>query len=324
MKVFKLLLLFLFQLAIGTASAQDPKDIAAIPESIAKENLVKFVQPDYPPLAKATSIMGKVRAEIVIDETGNIQSVKLISGHPILAPSAIAAIKKWKYKPFQIGGKPAAIRTEVEVSMPEHISDDDTARERTFQDSYWPNERAAREALEKNDLQTAETKLLAARAAAEDRGDQKWLELAEVVTLLAGVKQRENDYPNAELLFKESLAMHLKHQRPDEAEIASVQYNLGFLYIRMQQLPEAELLFLASARTWESRISEVSMSEAKASYGRHLAMSYFAAAQIAAADHRLSDSQSRCQKAVRYAGEWSGEEDKKVIEVRCSSLLGTQ
>jgi TonB family protein len=324
MKAVIFLLLFCLQQGVAAAAARDPKDIAAIPDSVAKENLVTFVQPDYPPLAQATSVMGKVRAEIVIDETGNVESVKLISGHPMLSPSAIAAIKRWKYKPFQIAGKLVVIRTEVEVSMPEHISDDNIARERKFQDSYWPNGRAAREALEKNDLQTAETKLLAARAAAEERGDQKWLELAEVVSLLAGVKQRENDYPRAELLFKESLAMHLKHQRPDEAEIASVQYNLGFLYVRMQRLPEAEPLFLASAKTWESRISKAPMTEAKASYGRHLAMSYFAAAQIAAADHRSPDSQSRCQKAVGYADEWSDEVDKKLIKSRCSSLLSAQ
>jgi TonB family protein len=79
--------------------------------------------------------MGKVRAGIVIDEAGNVTSVNLISGHPMLAPSAIAAIKKWRYKPFEIDGKSAVIRTEVEVSMPEHISDNDLASERKFQDT---------------------------------------------------------------------------------------------------------------------------------------------------------------------------------------------
>jgi hypothetical protein len=53
-------------------------------------------------------------------------------------------------------------------------------------------------------------------------------------------------------------------------------------------------------------------------------MSYFATAQIAAADNRFSDAQSRCQKAVRYADEWSAEEDKKVIKPRCSSLTSPQ
>ena len=243
--------------------APQSSSVTSVAPDQAKQNLVTFVQPEYPSLAKAARIVGIVHAEIVIDEVGSVQSVQLISGHPLLAPSALAAIKKWKYRPFEVDGKAFAIRTEVQLSIPKNTSQYDIDAERKFQDTYWENERAGRSALETGDVATAEAKLRIARAAAEERGDQKWLELADVVSLLAGAKQRENDYPQAESLFKDSLAIHLKHQRPDEAEIASVQFNLAFLYFRMQRFLEAEPLFLEAAKTWESRISEAPMADAR-------------------------------------------------------------
>jgi len=314
-------LLFLIVGASLTQAPISPDDaIPSIPGDTARQNLVTFVQPDYPPLAKAASVMGKVRAQIVIDEGGSVKSVKLISGHPMLAPSAIAAIGKWKYKPFEVDGKLAVIRTEVEVSMPEHISDDDVARERKFQDTYWPNERAGSEALEKGDLQSAEARLLVARAAAQERGDQKWLELTEVISMLGNIKFQENDLPGAERLYEESLQIHEKHQRSDEAEVAGAQQSLAFLYVRESQPLKAEPLYLQSVKTYEERIVDTSVSEAKASYGRHLALGFFALSQIALSDGRQQDARNYCEKAVIYAGKWSNAGDKAVIGAKCADL----
>jgi TonB family protein len=221
-----------------TAFAQDsrPSALSTVAADVAKNNLIVFIQPEYQPLAKAASIVGKTRAEIVVDKAGNVASVKLLSGHPMLAPTGIAAIKKWKYKPCEIGGAPAMIRTEVEVSIPARFDEDDQTREQKFQQVFWPNQKAGEEALRTNDLKVAESKLLVARSAAEERGEQKWLEICEVITLLASVKYKQDDFDGAESLYKESLALHEKHQRSDEAEVAGAQQNLAFLYFRTGRL----------------------------------------------------------------------------------------
>jgi TonB family protein len=249
--------------------------------AIAKSNLISFVQPDYPQLAKVASIAGKVRAEIIVDESGNVASVKLISGHPMLAPSALAAIRKWKYKPFEVEGHPARVQTEVEVSIPENVNVDDLIRERKFQEVFWLNQKAGQEAFDKNDLALAESKLLVARSAAEERGPQKWLELCGVITLLANIKFKEDDFEAAENLYKESLALHEKHQRPDEAEVAGAQQDLAYLYFRMGRPNDAETLYRKSVETYERRFRETSASAPLAAYGRHLAIGYFALSQIA-------------------------------------------
>ena len=122
--------LLLSSVALGQeAGSGTPSTVTA---AVAKNNLISFVQPDYPPLAKAASIAGKVRAEIIVDESGNVASVKLLSGHPMLAPAALAAVRKWKYRPFEVDGRPARVQTEVEVNIPEHVDEDDLARERKF------------------------------------------------------------------------------------------------------------------------------------------------------------------------------------------------
>jgi len=146
-------------LALGSSAlGQDSSSgtVPTVPAAAAKNNVITFVQPDYPQLAKTVSIVGKVRAEIIVDESGNVASVKLISGHPILAPAALAAIRKWKYKPFEVDGRPAKVQTEVEVTIPAHVDVDDLIRERKFQDVFWPNQKAGQEAFDKNDLALAD------------------------------------------------------------------------------------------------------------------------------------------------------------------------
>jgi TonB family protein len=293
----------------------------AVPSDKAKENLVTFVQPEYPPLAKAARIQGIVHASIVIDETGSVKDVKLISGHPMLAPAALEAIRKWKYKPFQVDGKSTAIQTKVQVSIPENVSQSEIDQERKFQDAYWSNERAGREAFKRGDLPTAETKLLIARAAAEERGDLKWLELADVISMLGEVKEGQKDYPQAEDLLKESLAMHRKHQRADEAEVAGAEFSLAALYVQTQRPAEAEPLLLDSARIWEARLTEAPMPEARASYGWHLALSYFAAARIAAESGRADEAESRCRKAAIVAEQFPNENYMSAVRSGCDSLL---
>lgn len=295
------------------------EDLPNIPLEKAKENLVTFVQPDYPPLAKVAQIKGIVRVSIEIDEGGSVRNVRLISGHPMLAPAALQAIRKWRYKPFSANGKPVAVRTEIEISIPEKIDQTDVDNERKFQDTYWPNERAGREAMKNRDFATAEAKLNIARAAAEERGDSKWLELADVLSMLGSVKSQQNRFDEAETSYQDSLAIHEKHQRPDEAEVAGVQEQLGILYIRSGHPEKAETFLEESVHSYEARIEQVSMPEAKASYGQSLALGYFGLSQIAKADGRFQEFHDRCKRAVSYAEKWSSVSDKNVIVGNCNS-----
>jgi protein TonB len=79
--------------------------------------LVRRVQPNYPPLARQARIQGTVVLHAVISKDGSIENLTLVSGHPMLAPAAIEAVKQWKYKPYLLNGEPVEVDTEVQVNF---------------------------------------------------------------------------------------------------------------------------------------------------------------------------------------------------------------
>jgi len=79
--------------------------------------LVRKVNPTYPPLARQARIQGQVVLRAVISKDGSIEGLTLVSGHPMLAPAAIEAVKQWKYKPYLLNGEPVEVDTEVLVNF---------------------------------------------------------------------------------------------------------------------------------------------------------------------------------------------------------------
>ncbi len=79
--------------------------------------LVRQVKPNYPPLARQARIQGVVILQAQISKEGNIENLTLISGHPMLAPAAIEAVKQWKYRPYLLNGEPCEVDTQVQVNF---------------------------------------------------------------------------------------------------------------------------------------------------------------------------------------------------------------
>ncbi len=79
--------------------------------------LIRKVAPAYPPLARQARIQGTVILQAEISKEGSIINLQLISGHPMLAPAAIEAVKQWKYKPYLLNGEPVEVETQVQVNF---------------------------------------------------------------------------------------------------------------------------------------------------------------------------------------------------------------
>src|ERR1700731_4599699 len=79
--------------------------------------LIKKVQPAYPPLARQARIQGTVLLQAEISKDGAIENLRLISGHPMLAPAAIEAVKQWRYKPYMLNGEPVEVETQITVNF---------------------------------------------------------------------------------------------------------------------------------------------------------------------------------------------------------------
>ena len=55
--------------------------------------------------------------QAVIGKDGSIQNLQVVSGHPMLAPAALEAVKQWKYKPYFLNGEPVEVETTINVNF---------------------------------------------------------------------------------------------------------------------------------------------------------------------------------------------------------------
>ena len=75
------------------------------------------MNPVYPPLARQIRVQGAVVMEAVINKEGSIESLRVISGHPLLNQAALDAVKQWRYRPTMLNGEPVEVITTVTVTF---------------------------------------------------------------------------------------------------------------------------------------------------------------------------------------------------------------
>ncbi len=88
-----------------------------VDQQVQEAKLIRKIDPVYPPLAKAARVQGTVRFTAVIDKDGNVESLTLVSGHPLLVNAAKTAVLQWKYEPTIINGAPVEVITEITVTF---------------------------------------------------------------------------------------------------------------------------------------------------------------------------------------------------------------
>jgi len=85
--------------------------------NVQEARLSKKVIPTYPPLARSARISGVVRFNAVIGTDGRIQNLQLVTGHPLLVPSAQSAVSQWVYQPTLLNGEPVEVMTQIDVNF---------------------------------------------------------------------------------------------------------------------------------------------------------------------------------------------------------------
>ena len=93
-----------------------PKQIR-VGGNVQAAKLVRQPKPAYPPLAKQARIQGLVRFNAVIGKDGSIQNLTLVSGHPLLVPSATEAVRQWVYQPTLLNNEPVEVVTQIDVNF---------------------------------------------------------------------------------------------------------------------------------------------------------------------------------------------------------------
>jgi protein TonB len=79
--------------------------------------LIHRVQPLYPVVAKTAHISGTVRLRAIIATNGSVRQLEVLSGNLILAQSAIAAVREWRYRPTRLDGNDVEVETFITVNF---------------------------------------------------------------------------------------------------------------------------------------------------------------------------------------------------------------
>lgn len=84
-------------------------------EAVQEALLVNRIVPAYPELARQMRIEGTVRLRAVIGRDGTVKELEVLSGHPMLAKAAVAAVREWRYRPTLLRGEPVEVETFITV-----------------------------------------------------------------------------------------------------------------------------------------------------------------------------------------------------------------
>jgi TonB family protein len=77
----------------------------------------RSVKPGYPLLARQMKVQGSVILQALIGKDGIIQDLRVLSGPPILASAAQAAVRQWHFKPHYQGNDPVETQAKITVNF---------------------------------------------------------------------------------------------------------------------------------------------------------------------------------------------------------------
>lgn len=101
-------------LAVVCALGQGPQRLR-IGAGVLEKKLIHRVEPQYPPVAQQARVQGTVRLDVLIGTDGTVREIQVVSGHPLLVPAALEAVRQWRYAPVLVNNQPAEVLSQVEV-----------------------------------------------------------------------------------------------------------------------------------------------------------------------------------------------------------------
>src|SRR5215467_842887 len=112
-----LIILFFGNVLLAPGWSQEASPSTATQVQASTLQMLHRVAPIYPPLARQARIQGTVVLRIIINKSGDVQDVKLFSGHPMLATAAVEAVRQWKYQPYMVDGQTVDVETDIQVNF---------------------------------------------------------------------------------------------------------------------------------------------------------------------------------------------------------------
>jgi TonB family protein len=107
-------------LGTGFASGSGPAvPVAPVPVGglVKTAQLLTSTRPTYPAFAKTQRVSGDVKIDALIDASGRVTTMKVVSGPAMLHQAAMDALHVWKYQPATLDGKPVPVHLTVTIQF---------------------------------------------------------------------------------------------------------------------------------------------------------------------------------------------------------------
>src|SRR6266446_6258790 len=90
--------LFVLIMLAVLANVQPRISFAQDEQTASARKVVTKVAPVYPQMARSLNLSGTVRLEVLVESGGNIKSVQVKGGNPLLVQSVQSAVQGWKWE----------------------------------------------------------------------------------------------------------------------------------------------------------------------------------------------------------------------------------
>jgi periplasmic protein TonB len=102
---------------VSVAPVKAPVGRLRVSSGVSEGMLIAPIRPVYPMIAKAARVQGTVVVEAIISRTGTIESLRVVSGPPMLQNAALEAIREARYQPYRLNGEPTEVETRITVNF---------------------------------------------------------------------------------------------------------------------------------------------------------------------------------------------------------------
>ena len=215
------------QSAVSTEKNLQTEGNISIQADKASANVIKKVDPIYPPLAKQIRLQGIVRLQIVVAKSGAVSSVAVLSGHPLLVQAAINAAKQWEYKPFLVDGQAVSIRTVIEVPFSLGISEADSRLEQQNNDNYFKAQGECRKLLREHKFSDANDVCISLPQLAEKLPPERKNERRLANEFAGSVVFNEEKFPEALQYYEREVSIAEESLKPYEAELGYAYHDVA-------------------------------------------------------------------------------------------------
>ena len=99
----------------GDGQGVDPLEMTG---DMVRPVLLEKVSPSYPQTARRAGLGGRVTVRAVIAPDGSVESVEVLaSTNPLFNEAAVDAVRKWRYRPALMNGRPVRVYFSVVVDF---------------------------------------------------------------------------------------------------------------------------------------------------------------------------------------------------------------